>query len=59
MRVNYVSDPEFGPAVSNPEQGSEEERQEENINADADSLVNEVSKQQIVIQYLKVRCTPT
>jgi hypothetical protein len=55
--VNRLSDPEFGPAVSNSEQGNENEEQEKN--ADPDGLVNEVSKQQIVIQYLKVRYTST
>jgi hypothetical protein len=51
--VICISDPEFGPAVSNPDQGNEHEDQVENT--DPDSLVNEVSKQQIVIQYLKVK----
>jgi hypothetical protein len=58
--VNHLSDPEFGPAVTmNSEQGNENEEQEKNGNADPDGLVNEVSKQQIVIQYLKVRYTST
>jgi hypothetical protein len=57
--VNHLSDPEFGPAVTNSEQGNENEEQEKNANADPEGLVNEVSKQQIVIQYLKVRYTST
>ena len=40
--------------MNNPEQANEDQGQAENANADPDSLVNEVSKQQIVIQYLKV-----
>ena len=48
-------DPEFGPGVSDPEQENENQDQVVNGNVDPDNLVNEVSKQQIVIQYLKVK----
>ena len=48
------TDPEFGPGRSDPRQENENLEQAVNGSVDPDNLVNEISKQQIVIQYLKV-----
>lgn len=41
--------------MTDPEQENENQDQAVNGNVDPDNLVNEISKQQIVIQYLKVK----
>ena len=52
------SDPGFGPVSNLTEEEKDAEncsnQNNQNGNTDPDSLINEISKQQIVIQYLKV-----